>query len=82
MEEIKNQGDIAIVVRELANIVHKDFPDELDGEPRGEPSTGLVVPDYQSGDVKHGTLGEFLVINPASTLVFSQLNLSDRRIAR
>ena len=57
--EIENQEDLAIVVRELADLFYEDFSADLDVDEREEPSPGLTVPDDWPEDAEHKTLDDF-----------------------
>lgn len=43
--EIESQQDMAIIVRDLADVFYDEFSDGLDVGEREEHSSGLVVPD-------------------------------------
>lgn len=58
-KEIKNQQDMAIIVRELADVFYEQFSDGVDVESRDEPSPGLVVPDDWPANTENRTLDEF-----------------------
>lgn len=57
--EIEEQQDMAIVVRELADIFYENFSEGLDVDEREEPSPGLVIPDDWEKDAEYKTLDEF-----------------------
>lgn len=57
--EIENQEDMAIVVRELADVFYDKFADDLDIDEREEPSPGLTIPDDWREEAEHKTLDEF-----------------------
>lgn len=44
-KEIESQEDLAIVVRDLADLFYETFVDGLDSSEREEPSDGLTMPD-------------------------------------
>lgn len=58
-KEIKNQEDMAIVVRELADLFYENFSEDLDIGEREEPSPGLAIPDYWPEEAEHKTLEKF-----------------------
>jgi len=56
---IENQQDMAIIVRELADVFYENFSDGIDADKCEEPSPGLTIPDDCPEDAEHKTLDEF-----------------------
>lgn len=56
---IETQEDMAIVVRELADVFYDEFADGLNVGEREEPNPGLTIPDDWEKDAEHRTLDEF-----------------------
>lgn len=58
-QEIEEETDIAIVVRDLADRFYEQFAGDLDVGPREEPEPGLSLPEDWPESADHRTLDDF-----------------------